>query len=821
MQNIEDTTITEANQFQPAVVSGGQTINSERTALSKVVKWTIYVGVFLAPLFFLPFTSDALGLPKQFLFFIIASVALILWMVDVLQAGTLKIKWTLMDWLIVGFVGSVLLSSVLSENIYKSIFGSLGSGSNSLVAILSLAVFYFVVVNSFDKKDAKKLLEVFMLSVLLTVGLAIFQSFGIHLLPFEATNSRDFNTVGSLNSISILASIGLILALGSFVYKKLFSLRSLVPLLTIIFSFILLLIANWWVLWVITIAGLIINFGVLALKRGYKIKDSVIAGVIIGLILLVMISNFRLGVRDQLPLEVSVSYKTSLGIAGKSLLEKPIWGFGLENFSLAYDKFKFKSINDTPFWTFRFSDSTSEFLNKVVEEGVVGLAFGLLLFAGVIGIFISRVKGKIEDYGDISIFPAFFALFVAFILYPFNLTLYFALFFILAIFVVMGGYENVQFFKKLGENKLLSNRKVVLNVEESSFASMVTSIAFTLVIILIIVGGYFLNQQLRANILFAKTARLDEKVNSDEIINNLNKVIAINPKEDVYYRNFVNFLVNRAADEARNTEDKPEDVAIRVQALTATAVNVSKALTDMHPNDSLNWLTRGFVYQNLLNLIRGSDAWAIKSYNEFQNLAPASPLGYSRIGNIYMANADSVEIGLNNQSLTPEERQALLNQYDGDLVKAEESFKKAIELKQDFAAALYNLGVVYDRQGRLKEAIEQLKATSQATPNQAGLAFELGLLYLRDNNKDGALVELQRAVALFNDYSNARWFLGMLYEERGELDKAIGQIQRVLELNPGDITVKEKLENLLAGKREIPPAKVIEQSPIEENIGEQ
>ena len=69
----------------------------------------------------------------------------------------------------------------------------------------------------------------------------------------------------------------------------------------------------------------------------------------------------------------------------------------------------------------------------------------------------------------------------------------------------------------------------------------------------------------------------------------------------------------------------------------------------------------------------------------------------------------------------------LLNLKD----KPEENLRKAVELSPNFGLAIYSLGVVYERQGKVNEAIKELEKVFPANSNQPGLAFELGLLYYR------------------------------------------------------------------------------------------
>jgi len=149
---------------------------------------------------------------------------------------------------------------------------------------------------------------------------------------------------------------------------------------------------------------------------------------------------------------------------------------------------------------------------------------------------------------------------------------------------------------------------------------------------------------------------------------------------------------------------------------------------------------------------------------------------------------------------------------------AGENFKKALELKSNYTAATYYLGIVYERQNKIKEAIKQIETTVVTNPQNPSLAFELGLLYYRDGQKTKAINEIARAVSLFKDYSNARWYLALMLEERGMLDEAIAQLQEILklEVNKDNKIVIDKITALEVGKREIPPVKVTNKVPLRE-----
>jgi tetratricopeptide (TPR) repeat protein len=149
------------------------------------------------------------------------------------------------------------------------------------------------------------------------------------------------------------------------------------------------------------------------------------------------------------------------------------------------------------------------------------------------------------------------------------------------------------------------------------------------------------------------------------------------------------------------------------------------------------------------------------------------------------------------------------------LVSAEENFKQAISLYNNYGEALYNLAAVYDRQGKVPEAIKQFEKLQAANQRDPSIPFQLGLLYYRNNQKNNAFEAWQRAVLLFPNYSNARWYLSLAYEEKGDLENALIQAKEIEKLNPENESVKQRITQLEAGQRTIPPEKVLNQKPLD------
>jgi len=218
----------------------------------------------------------------------------------------------------------------------------------------------------------------------------------------------------------------------------------------------------------------------------------------------------------------------------------------------------------------------------------------------------------------------------------------------------------------------------------------------------------------------------------------------------------------------------------------------------------LNWSVRAFLYQSLFGLATGAEDWAIKCWQEAEKLEPKNPYFYTQEGVAYL-------------------RKAILGQDSQEnFQKAEELFKKAIDLKSDYAPAHFQIAMLYQQRGELNKAISKLEETKNLAPFDVGLAFQLGLSYYQKGDYQKAKEELERAISLSPDYANALYFLGLTYDKLGDKGKAIEKFKRVAELNPDVELVKKIIKNLEEGKealegisQTVPPQTPVEQKPQE------
>lgn len=775
----------------------------EDLGLLKYARLLIYILVFLVPLFFLPWTSDILEFNKQFLVFILGAAGLILYLGQAIRTGHLVFKKSLANYAVLIFVAAVLLVSLFSDFRYQSIFGGFGTGfSGSFFSSIGFAILFFLILNVFGinqspaKEDASKVLSIFGLSLFLTLIFGVLQIFGLPVFKLFGISQNTFNTVGTFNGLGIIAAVLLVFSLARLDLGK-NSFWGYFRIPAAVLSLLFLLTLNWWILWLVAIAGLVFIL-ISSSLSDWRISNYFWPSAIILTAVVIMLFNFNLTATLglKIPIEIAPSFSTSFEITKKVLAKDPLFGVGPENFSLAYDLYKPISINNTIFWDLRFSEATSELFNTLISYGLVGfLAFMFLFFT------VSRLGFK-----NFGLFSIFVTLIAAWVLYPYNMTFGFSLWLLIGLLALSA-------VKKKDE--------LAVSLEKYPKHSLITSVSFIGVLVLAIIGFYFITTHYAANLKFTRALTNQDIDKKNQL---LVGAINLNKSEGIYSRALANLLTSRINQEfqglskARTAEER-QAIISRVQNFSATAINLSTEMTQRQKEDSANWFSRALVYESLINIIEGSDEWAIRVYQEYARTSPKDPTPYLRTGNIYLIRADFLRqliLGQTAQNLSPENRTILQNQILANLKSAEENYLKATELKPNYVLAIYNLGVVYEREGRVKDAIRQLELTKSANPLDANIGLQLGLLYYRDNQKDRSFNEFQRAITIFSDFSNARWYLALLYEERGRIDNALEELRKIEKLNPDNQVLRNKIEELEKGKRSIPPEKVTGFKPLEE-----
>ncbi|MDP2930239.1 MAG: hypothetical protein Q8N56_01355, partial [bacterium] len=605
----------------------------------KAAKTSLYLAVFLLPLFFLPWVSNIFDFSKQMILTVLVCVGLFAWLLKSLIEEKITLNFSWINIAVISFVLVVLASTLFSAYKYASLWGWPLVVSSSFLATLVLAGFFFLITHIF--RDAKEIFGlVLILSVAgLLVGLfAIPGIFGKSLIASES----NFNTVGSVNSLAFfLASILPLAASIIFVSKA-----KLVKVL--IWTFIsvalaLLLIINSQTAWIILmLASVVILTFAIARKGLFKTGWLFLPMFLLAVSLFAVVSKNSLLPMVNLPLEVSPSFKSSFDIAFKAVAEsnKPVsWflGSGPSTFVYDYSQFRPLDINQTVFWNTRFGVGFSEFATRLATTGTLGLLSFLVIvfgigFIGLKEIIVRRAEDE-ETFSWMLLlgaFASFIGIVAGFFLYTANMTLMFCFWLIAAIIFSLVGSKS---------------KDLVLQSKEKASSWITVGVSFVFIVVVISSLGILFTQGQRflGEINHTKALASVAKGDNAGAINSIARAINLtSSKQDNYWQDLSQVYLFRINEELQKTDVTQEEMTSTVSNLISQLVSSAKAMTDASPKNVTNWLTRGLVYSNLVNLINGADEWAIKSYEEAVKLEPLNPITYTQWGLIYLNRADAL-----------------------------------------------------------------------------------------------------------------------------------------------------------------------------------
>ncbi len=128
-------------------------------------------------------------------------------------------------------------------------------------------------------------------------------------------------------------------------------------------------------------------------------------------------------------------------------------------------------------------------------------------------------------------------------------------------------------------------------------------------------------------------------------------------------------------------------------------------------------------------------------------------------------------------------------------------YRRALELKSDFAEPHYNLGNAFKDQENLDEAVACYRRAVELKPDYAEARNNLGVAFRDQGKLEEAVACYRRALELVADYAEAYNNLGKALHDQGKLDEAIACGGRAVELKPdlAEAHVNLALSWLLAG----------------------
>ncbi len=763
--------------------------------LGKIIKTSIYLLVFLTPLFFLPFTFEAFGFNKQYLLFFLVSIALLSWLTKmVICDREVRFRRSALDLFVLGFLFVAILSAVFSVDKTSSLFGFYGRFSDGLIGLLSLGIFYFLITNhvslvpeakqaasaAADKKSGKisqeqptsigisSIIRTFLWSVGFVLLfsffsiLGIWQKIGVFLhLPLVMLQ-RIFNPVaGSMEGLVVFLSIVMVLLVGLILCLNSKS-KKIYYWLLLLASLILLIIIDFKASWIVAIATLILFVAFSIATRIFRenVNKLLLPVFLIVIAFVCLFTNFTNNILTPLPQEQVLNQGISFGVGWGAATENVKSGFlgsGIGTFSYDFAKQKPVEFNQNFLWQIRF-DRAGDYFAEII--GTLGM-LGILSYLALVGFFLMiswlLLQAQIKTDKSIAkqkysapLLMTFLALFVSQFVYYQNTILAF-------IFWLVLGLAVVSWQKPLSEK--------VISFKDFPELNLVFSTILIIFWLGVIGLYYFAGRIYLADIQYVKAQGM--AVSSDRTAL-IEKMVRFNPDLALYRV----ILARDYLAGVREELSKPaaEQDSTKIQMEIAMAIDQAKKASEISPNSVATWENLGMIYRDIQSLAAGAQDWAIKSFEKAIALEPTNPVLYTELGKLYLS----------------------ANQ----IPQARDNFLKAIELKPDYIDALIQDALTFEIENNLEKAIEKMENSAVNYPFNVDIPFQLGRLYFNNKQTDEAINQFQKVITLMPNHSNALYSLGVAYQLQGKDDLAIAEFEKVLELNPGNADVQAKLEEL-------------------------
>ena len=381
-----------------------------------LIKYLLYAGIFAVP--FLAFiVSSSMFFPfitgKNFSFRIITEVMTALWLGLLLFDANYKPRKSWVLAMLAIFVGIVALSSIFGENFYRS-FWSNYERMEGLVTYLHLLAYFLVLAGTMKTERIwNRLFHTTLFASAIIAFYGVFQLFGI--LQTHQGNRLDA-TLGNASYLAVYMIFHIFLAMALFYRAR--DYRKWIYLFIIILeSFVLYHTATRGAI-LGTIGGLFISWILIAIlssnKKSKLAHISLLAGiaVIITGFLFLKTTNF---VKTSPVLSrfagisltegTTESRLTIWKMSWRGFKEKPIFGWGQENFNLVFNKYYEPILYKQEAW---FDRAHNVFFDRLTTNGI----FGLLSYMGLLGIALYYLWAKRKKTGlsveDSAIFGSMF-----------------------------------------------------------------------------------------------------------------------------------------------------------------------------------------------------------------------------------------------------------------------------------------------------------------------------------------------------------------------------------------------------------------------------
>ena len=736
---------------------------------------------FILPLFFIPSSFLNFTAGKITLMVVVVLVGLLLLVMFLLKKGKMEIpKHPLMiSALAVPLV--YLISGALSVSGFTLSVAGYGSEVYTFSTILFFFFLFYLTLFFFQKNSHVFYFYLAVVASSLVLGLFFLTRFlvGNDFLSLGFFNVLGASPLESWNGVGIFFGAIFILSLFTFeTFRMKLFFRFILGFLMIL-SLLFLVLTG--VVWYWVAVAIVITLYIFHTVMNKKVEQD--SGVpflsVVSLFIAIAFVFFGSSLSSVFSDSVGVSgddlrpsLSATMSVAASTFMENPIRiivGAGPMDFSYQWMQHKPDEMSQTPFWNVEFGQGFSFLASTPVTVGLAGLGawvifivlFLVLIFKG----FFYSFKDVLTRYVFISSASVSILLLMAMsmTLLPVSLLAYFFIFAAIPIGVMV-------------REKQISTVPVDFN-RSTKTGSVYLSAAIILVGTMIFFGAFVLQRNI-SGLFFEKSAFAffaEEDINKAE--SNFNWAATLS-KQDRFYRLSAEFPIARIRNLVPlwQSNEVTEDDFIQT-SVSEFRLSLARAQEAVRLKDTSyrNWLTLGSIYQEMMPFNTDVDTYtkAKEAYSEAIKHNPKNPALYLQVARIELIKEN--------------------------LEEAKRYNDLALEIKPNYANALFFTSQIAIAEGNLEEAEESITQAINIEAYDAGLYFQRGVLRYEREDMAGAANDFNKAVRLSPQFDNARYFLSLSIYQTGEREVAIEIMEDLVQRYSDNLQLGIILDNMNSG----------------------
>jgi tetratricopeptide (TPR) repeat protein len=664
--------------------------------------------------------------------------------------GKIVVPKTPLDTPLIIFLGVLVLSSVLSGNIWHNLWGFWEDPSRGVFAWISYIFLYYWTFLIILMKKIYWVYGALIVGGIGLIGSVIFRGgvffdeqsallLALLLFPFFLGIFQTVLLSEKRRVLRIFASILVLLVIvgGVFVFGK--------------FSYHL----SWWWLFLPLAGWFFLVFPTLIFQKNRWSWMPMILFFFVGTFYFIG-TLFSQQASEKNSITTNIPDTFAWDIAKKSLSEHTFFGIGPASYGEAFSLYRHINLNQTNIILDRFYEANGLFYEFPVTVGIAGSLTFLLLFLFFFGFsFFRGFLGKKENvYLWLSALISVCVFFAVILFLSVTSSVFSIGFLLIALLLALGGD-----MKDLGER--------VFSLRPSS--EYILSVAFV-VAVLFGMASYGLHSLYSFFVadMWAKKAT-SEFIEAEQKVQFLEKSIERNPFSSRYTLLMAQVHLEKLMNMYDNDTpyENPEQLAEFEQLINRISEYLSQS-KDLANNDVAVLELVAQTYTNLSFYVSSFLSVAENVYSEAILLEPQNPRLYVKRGELLVRRVAKIE--------DPSGKRELI-------LQAKDDFETALSKKEEFSQAWYLLAITQEGLQEVEGAINSASRAVFYSPNDTGALNLLARLYtLKEDgeSRQRAYRLYERSIEVNPEDMGAYYALARMYGDDGNTVKAIEYYDDVL-----------------------------------------